>query len=93
MKQGILALALAGCGALAVTPLWAAEKIELTTRVSGVVDQVLVKVGQRVSKGTVLLRLETTILQARLDEGRRGRCGARTGAGTGNVQPHGVFDV
>lgn len=70
MKQGLLALALAGCGALAVTPLWAAEKIELTTRVSGVVDQVLVKVGQRVSKGTVLLRLEKTILQARLDEAK-----------------------
>lgn len=68
MKQGILALALSGCGALAVTPLWAAEKIELTTRVSGVVDRVLVKVGQRVSKGAVLLRLETSILQARLDE-------------------------
>ncbi|MDP2266827.1 MAG: efflux RND transporter periplasmic adaptor subunit [Thiobacillus sp.] len=68
MKQSVLALALAGWGALAATPLWAAEKIELTTRVSGVVDQVLVKVGQRVSKGAVLLRLEKTILQARLDE-------------------------
>ena len=68
MKQGVLVLALVGCGALAATPLWAAEKIELTTRVSGVVDQVLVKVGQRVSKGTVLLRLDKTILQARLDE-------------------------
>ena len=68
MKQSVLALALAGWGALAATPLWAAEKVELTTRVSGVVDQVLVKVGQRVSKGTVLLRLEKTILQARLDE-------------------------
>lgn len=68
MKQSVLALILAGWGALAATPLWAAEKIELTTRVSGVVDQVLVKVGQRVSKGTVLLRLEKTILQARLDE-------------------------
>lgn len=68
MKQSLLVLALAGWGALATTPLWAAEKIELTTRVSGVVAQVLVKVGQRVSKGTVLLRLEKTILQARLDE-------------------------
>lgn len=68
MKQSVLALALAGWGALAATPLWAAERIELTTRVSGVVDQVLVKVGQRVSKGAVLLRLEKTILQARLDE-------------------------
>lgn len=68
MKQSMLALALAGWGALAATPLWAAEKIELTTRVSGVVDQLLVKVGQRVSKGSVLLRLEKTIFQARLDE-------------------------
>ena len=68
MKQSVLALALAGWGVLATTPLWAAEKVELTTRVSGVVDQVLVKAGQRVSKGTVLLRLEKTILQARLDE-------------------------
>lgn len=68
MKQSLWVLALAGWGALVATPLWAAEKIELTTRVSGVVDQVLVKVGQRVSKGTVLLRLEKTILQARLDE-------------------------
>lgn len=68
MKQSLLVLALAGWGTTAMTPLWAAEKIELTTRVSGVVDQVLVKVGQRVSKGTVLLRLEKTILQARLDE-------------------------
>lgn len=68
MKQSLWVLALAGWGSLVATPLWAAEKIELTTRVSGVVDQVLVKVGQRVSKGTVLLRLEKTILQARLDE-------------------------
>lgn len=68
MKQSVWALALAGWGVLAATPLWAAEKIELTTRVSGVVDQVLVKVGQRVGKGTVLLRLEKTILQARFDE-------------------------
>lgn len=68
MKQSMWALALVGWGVLAAPPLWAAEKIELTTRVSGVVDQVLVKVGQRVSKGMVLLRLEKTILQARLDE-------------------------
>lgn len=68
MKQSVVALALAGWGVLAAPQLWAAEKIELTTRVSGVVDQVLVKVGQRVSKGTVLLRLHKTILQARLDE-------------------------
>lgn len=69
MKQGVLAVALlAGWGMLATAPLWAADRVELTTRVSGVVDQVLVKVGQRVGKGTVLLRLDRTILQARLDE-------------------------
>jgi RND family efflux transporter MFP subunit len=68
MKQRVLAAVLAGMGVLVSVPLWAAEKVELTTRVSGVVDQVLVKVGQRVSKGTVLLRLDKTILQARFDE-------------------------
>jgi len=68
MKHGVLGMALAGCGLMAAGSLWAADRIELTTRVSGVVDQVLVKAGQRVSKGTVLLRLERTILQARLDE-------------------------
>jgi RND family efflux transporter MFP subunit len=52
---------------LMAMPGWAAD-IALTTRVSGVVDQVLVKAGQRVSKGTVLLRLDNTILQARFDE-------------------------
>lgn len=68
MKQRVFAAVLTAMGVLAVTPLWAADKVELTTRVSGVVDQVLVKVGQRVSKGAVLLRLDRTILQARLDE-------------------------
>jgi RND family efflux transporter MFP subunit len=68
MKQRVLAAVLAGMGVLVALPLWAADKVELTTRVSGVVDQVLVKVGQRVSKGTVLLRLDKTILQARFDE-------------------------
>lgn len=66
MKQSVLAMALTGM--LVAVPLWAADKVELTTRVSGVVDQVLVKVGQHVRKGTVLLRLDKTILQARLDE-------------------------
>lgn len=59
--------ALLGWSVMTTTSLWAAE-FELTTRVSGVVDQVLVKVGQRVTKGTVLLRLGSTILQARVDE-------------------------
>lgn len=68
MKQRILAIALAGFGLAVASPLWAAEKVELTTRVSGVVDVVLVKPGQRVKKGAVLLRLDRTILQARLDE-------------------------
>ncbi len=58
---------LAGGAMLMAMPGWAAD-IALTTRVSGVVDQVLVKAGQRVSKGTVLLRLDNTILQARFDE-------------------------
>ena len=68
MKQRVWVVALVGWGVLAAQPLWAADKVELTTRVSGRVDKVLVKVGQQVSKGTVLLRLEKTILQARLDE-------------------------
>lgn len=59
--------ALAGGMLLTAMPVWAAD-IALTTRVSGVVDQVLVKAGQRVSKGAVLLRLDSTILQARFDE-------------------------
>jgi RND family efflux transporter MFP subunit len=46
----------------------AADGIELTTRVSGVVEAVYVKSGQRVKKGAVLLRLDRTVLQARLDE-------------------------
>jgi RND family efflux transporter MFP subunit len=67
MKQRILAIAMAGFCLAVASPLWAAE-VELTTRVSGVVDVVLVKPGQRVKKGAVLLRLDRTILQARLDE-------------------------
>ena len=68
MKQGIVALALAGVCLGAGSPLPAAERVELTTRVSGVVEEVLVKPGQRVKKGAVLLRLDKTVLQARLDE-------------------------
>src|SRR5512139_1758493 len=68
MIQRGLAVVLAGWGALASNSLWAGDKVELTTQVSGVVNQVLVKAGQRVSKGTVLLRLDKTILQARFDE-------------------------
>ncbi|MCL5061386.1 MAG: efflux RND transporter periplasmic adaptor subunit [Candidatus Thermoplasmatota archaeon] len=68
MKQRMMAIALAGLCLGGASPLWAAEKVELTTRVSGVVDEVLVKPGQRVKKGAVLLRLDKTVLQARLDE-------------------------
>ena len=46
----------------------AADGVELTTRVSGVVDTVLVKRGQQVKKGTVLLRLDDVVLRARVDE-------------------------
>ena len=68
MMQKLAMLGLAGFSLLLASPLWAADKVELTTRVSGVVEQVLVKPGQRVGKGDVLLRLGKVILQARLDE-------------------------
>ncbi len=68
MNRLMLTVALVGCAAWTAAPLQAADRVELTTRVSGVVDQVLVKAGQRVGKGTVLLRLDKTILQARFDE-------------------------
>lgn len=45
-----------------------AADIALTTRVSGVVTEVLVRAGQRINKGTVLLRLDKTIYQAQVDE-------------------------
>jgi len=67
MNLGVLAAALT-CGLVAASTLWAADDIPLTTPVSGVVEKVFVKPGQRVSKGTVLLQLDKTILQARLDE-------------------------
>lgn len=59
---------LAVVGLLAAGHAGADERVELTTRVSGVVAEVLVKSGQRVDKGRVLLRLDSAILQARLDE-------------------------
>ncbi len=68
MKQHGAVIALAGLSLLGAGQLWAADNVELTTRVSGVVETVLVKPGQRVKKGAVLLRLDRTILQARLDE-------------------------
>ncbi len=45
-----------------------AADIELSTRVSGVVEDVLVKAGQSVKKGAVLLRLNKVIYQAQVDE-------------------------
>jgi RND family efflux transporter MFP subunit len=67
MNQRVAAIALAGLSLMGASPLWAGT-VELTTRVSGVVEAVLVKPGQRVKKGAVLLRLDKTVLQARLDE-------------------------
>ena len=68
MKQRVAAMALAGWMGVVANPLWAAEPLELTTRVSGVVEAVWVKPGQRVKKGAPLLRLDRTILQAHLAE-------------------------
>ena len=68
MNQRMAAVALAGLSLVGASPLWAADKVELTTRVSGVVETVLVKPGQRVKKGAVLLRLDRTVLQARFEE-------------------------
>jgi len=68
MNQHMTIIALSGLSLLGINPAWAADKVELTTRVSGVVESVLVKLGQRVKKGAVLLRLDKTILQARLEE-------------------------
>lgn len=45
-----------------------AADIELSTRVSGVVEEVLVKPGQNVKKGAVLMRLNKVIYQAQVDE-------------------------
>jgi len=70
MNQRTAAIALAVLSLAGASPLWAADKVELTTRVSGVVEAVLVKPGQRVKKGTVLLRLDRTVLRARLDEAK-----------------------
>ncbi len=43
-------------------------RIELSTRVSGVVEEVLVRAGQSVKKGAVLVRLNKVIYQAQVDE-------------------------
>jgi RND family efflux transporter MFP subunit len=64
MKRFVLMAA----GLLAAGYAGAADRVDLTTRVSGVVAEVLVKPGERVARGRALLRLDPTILQARLDE-------------------------
>ncbi len=68
MKQRVAAMVLAGWIGASVNPLWAAESVELSTRVSGVVETVWVKPGQQVKKGAPLLRLDRTVLQAQLAE-------------------------
>lgn len=52
--------------------LWAADRVRLTTPVSGVVKDVYVQVGQRVKKGDKLLALDDTIYRARLMEAEAG---------------------
>lgn len=49
-------------------PAWSAGRIELTTRVPGVVEEVRVGVGQRVKKGEVLVKLNTVVYEARVKE-------------------------
>lgn len=66
MKSQPYYLWLALAGPLAGNAL--AADIELTTRVSGVVEEVYVKPGQSVKKGTVLLRLNKVIYQAQVLE-------------------------
>ena len=49
-------------------PAWAADKVALTTPVSGVVKEVYVKEGQKVRKGDKLLALDDTRMRAKLME-------------------------
>lgn len=51
---------------------WAADKVRLTTPVSGVVKEVYVQVGQRVKKGDRLLALDDTRLKAGVMEAEAG---------------------
>jgi hypothetical protein len=53
MNQRVAAFALAGLSLMGASSLWAGT-VELTTRVSGVVETVLVKPGQRVKRGLLL---------------------------------------
>lgn len=68
MKQHWASRALAVLGLAGLALPAAAASVELTTRVSGVVDTVLVRPGQRVQKGAPLLRLDRTVLRARVAE-------------------------
>lgn len=68
MQRMMAVVGVAAWGLAMAGPLWAENGLALTTRVSGVVEEVLVKPGQSVRKGDVLLRLERTVLRARLDE-------------------------
>lgn len=81
MKLHAMAVALAGWMGVAGSPVWAADTVELSTRVSGVVAEVRVKPGQRVKKGAVLLRLDKTVLQAQLDEASAEQARAQADAG------------
>ncbi len=47
-----------------------AQRTELSTATSGVVDSVPVNAGERVKKGTLLLRLEQRALRSRVEQGR-----------------------
>lgn len=68
---------LASAAAIAAVPALAAEvagvtefsqRVELSTPVSGTVQRVAVDVGQRVKRGEVLLELDGTVQQARVQE-------------------------
>jgi RND family efflux transporter MFP subunit len=48
--------------------LWAADRVALTTPVSGVVKEVYVQVGQKVKKGDKLLALDDTRMRAKVME-------------------------
>lgn len=68
MNQRVAGMIMAGLSLTGAGSVWAADPVELTTRVSGSVETVLVRPGQRVKKGAVLLRLDRTVLRAQLDE-------------------------
>lgn len=68
MKQHTARRALATISLASLALPASADPVELSTRVSGVVEAVLVRPGQRVQKGALLLRLDRTVLQARLAE-------------------------